>query len=234
MSEPQTIRLAKRMAELGLCSRSEADKFIERGLVRVDGVVVQVLGSRVLPDQQIELQRPTAPLADNQVTLLAHKIAGAPVSSAALIRAQTQAPDDRSNLALLPRHSRQLTLSGALDVASSGLVVLTQDPRLARKLAECEMEVLVQVEAAPEVAQLLKRLLGVRQLGLLAKTSKVTRQSDRQLRLLLSQAELERIAALCAALEVSAQSVRCIRIGRMALGNLAPGQWRYLMPYERF
>jgi 23S rRNA pseudouridine2604 synthase len=224
--DEQSVRLAKRMAELGLCSRREADDCIERGWVRVDGEVVQQLGSRVCAEQKIELLRPSLPPEDAQVTLLLYKPPSYPGPAETLIRAETRAAGDRSGVTLLARHCRQLIQAGALDPRVYGLLALTQDGRLARKLLECELEFLVQLDHAPDVATL----------KLLAReiSGKVTRQSDRQLRFVLRQAQAEQIWTLCQAAATPVLSVRCIRIGRIALGDLQAGQWRFLMAYEHF
>jgi 23S rRNA pseudouridine2604 synthase len=233
MSE-QSVRLSKRMVELGLCSRREADEFIEQGLVRVDGEVIRVLGSRVEPEQKIELARPASPLTDARITLLLNRPSGIADAVPALIAAETLSPLDQSGIAFIARHRRNLTGFGAQDPASSGLQVLTQDKFLAQKLAECEQEYLVQVEAAPD-AETLKQRFNEQSLKALAMApGKVTRQGDRQLRFVLHSPLPGQIQRMCEHAGIQADSVRCIRIGRIALGKIAPGQWRYLLPMERF
>jgi len=222
MDQPGSVRLAKRMVELGLCSRREADEYIEQGLVKVDGEIVRVLGSRVRPEQQIELVRSAAPLSEAPVTLLYHRAAGDAAAWRTRINADTRWQDDRSELVFLPRHLRDLHAYGAADDCG-GLVALTQDRRLLKKLASCEMEFLITVDAAPPRDALPS-----------LKDGKLSRQGDRQLRLVMPQPAPGRIAALCAELGCPARAVRCIRIGRLALGQLPAGQWRYLQGWEHF
>src|SRR5437764_13460452 len=74
MTEP--LRLSKRMSELGLCSRREADEWIARGWVRVDGVVVSELGSKVLPHQKITVERQASAQQARRVTILINKPVG--------------------------------------------------------------------------------------------------------------------------------------------------------------
>lgn len=233
MSE-QGVRLAKRMVELGLCSRREADEYIEQGAVRVDGAVVCILGSRVTPQQKIELTRPALPLSDERVTMLLYKPANETTPLQKLIRPETRFADDYSDTVFSPRHCRQLALFGTLDPSMSGMVVLTQDGRLANKLAECEMEYLIAVEAAPPADALQHRSQNMTLHGRALAPFKVSRQSDHQLRFVLHAPQPEQIQQMCVQLGVSALSVRCIRIGRIALGKLGLGQWRYLLPTERF
>ena len=233
MSE-ESVRLAKRMTELGLCSRREADEFIEQGMVKVDGEVVRVLGSRVLPQQNIELTRPETTQANAHVTLLVYKPSDCAEPATTLIRPQTRSQNDRSGINFLPRHCRQLTHVGAVDPRTSGLLVMTQDGRLAHKLLECEMEFLLQVDAAPEGPALNQLSNSLNQNAAARQKGKVTRQSDRQLRFVVHQAQADRIWSVCEQAGIKAGALRCIRIGRIALGDLQSGQWRYLLTYERF
>ncbi|WP_028535879.1 S4 domain-containing protein [Paludibacterium yongneupense] len=233
MSEPG-VRLSKRMTELGLCSRREADDFIERGLVRVDGAVVRVLGSRVLPEQKIELIRQATLPSESRVTLLLYKPEQTAQALPKFIRAETRSPDDNSGIEFLPRHAGKLSLAGALDHAASGLVAMTQDGRLAEKIAERELEYLVQVDSAPPADELQKRLQAVRLDGAVVPPFKVTRQSDRQLRFVLHRPLPRQIWLLCEQAGIAIGSVRCIRIGSISTGSLQPGQWRYLQAFEQF
>jgi 23S rRNA pseudouridine2604 synthase len=233
MSE-QEVRLSKRMVELELCSRREADEYIEQGLVRVDGVVVRILGSRVLPTQLIELTRQTMALSDMSVTLLVHQPAQLSQTLSTLIKEETRCPDSHSGIVFSPRHRRQLTHCNQLDHGVSGLTVLTQDGRMAHKLAECEMEFLIAVDAAPATEALKQASKRLSMAGEPLAPFKISRQSDRQLRFVLHAPRPHQIEQMCQQLGVTVKSVHCIRIGRIALGKLPAGQWRYLLPTERF
>lgn len=228
MSEDNSVRLAKRMVELGLCSRREADEYIEQGLVRVDGEIVRVLGSRVQPEQRIELERPARPLDTAPATLLLHRVVEAGNDWQALVQAEHRSSSDHSERVFLPRHLRRQTAYGATGAACSGLVILSQDWHLQSKLAACEEEYLVAVEQAPAVEQ-----LNAAASSAAATSCKITRQSDHQLRFVLQRPAADAIAALCTQLGCPARSIRCIRIGRLALGNLEPGGWRYLQGTDR-
>ncbi len=231
MSE-QGIRLSKRMAELGLCSRREADELIEQGQVRVDGQIITQLGSRVLPDQSIEVIARPGKQSEARVTLLQHKTAGTRPHDSLTEANHSQA--DNSDIPFVPRHLSRLHSFGALDDDASGLVIHTQDSRMAQKLQECEMEFLVNVTAAPDLAVLKQRVQSWQAEGRLKREDKVTRQSDRQLRFVLHAPAPQLIATLCQQAGLQIAGYRCNRIGRMALGDLPAGQWRYLTVLERF
>jgi 23S rRNA pseudouridine2604 synthase len=240
MTEP--IRLAKRVAELRGCSRREAEQFIVGGWVRVDGIVVEEPQFRVT-DQRIEID-PRADLAQAEpVTLLLHKppgyhtIEGEPPASQLLTPANLWA-EDLSGLRPLKMHFAQLTLCVPLETDASGLVVFTQDWRVARKLTEdaatLEHEVIVEV-AGELAANGLKRLnRGIPYRGKTPPAIKVSWQNETRLRVALKGAQPGQIAHLCEAVGLQVLSMKRIRLGRVPLGKLPPGQWRYLHEDERF
>ncbi|UGA39421.1 hypothetical protein JOS77_07950 [Chromobacterium haemolyticum] len=165
------------MVELGLCTRREADACIEQGLVKVDGQTVTALGSRVEPQQRVELMgRPDAQ-REAAVTLLLHKPAGA--EPLALLGPDSQLPGDISGLSWLPRHRQHLQGFGAIVDHAHGLVALTQDRKLAQRLADCQLEFLINVDAAPAAGDLQQRQKGLRPGGKPLRDLKVSRQSDR-------------------------------------------------------
>ncbi len=156
------IRLSKRMAELGLCSRREADEWIERGLVRV-GADVAVLGLRVafdLPPDQIHIARSATGEQRNRLTIILHKPVGYVSGQAeegytpaiTLITPNNRWRDDDSRVTVTRDAFRGLAPAGRLDIDSTGMLVLTQDGRVARQLigedSEVEKEYLVRVSLA--------------------------------------------------------------------------------------
>jgi 23S rRNA pseudouridine2604 synthase len=227
MNEP--IRLSRRVASLKGCSRSEAEQLIEGGWVRVDGRIVEEPQLRV-QDEAIEIDPDARPTPLQPVTLLAHKLPGAPTSASPEQRAE----DDGSGLRLLKRHFHRLAVPMPLPDAASGLVVLTQDGRVLRRLTEdaalVEEEWIAQVAGvvAPEVVQRLGR-------DLHGKAS-VNSQSDTEARLRIAVKGVPpgRLPALCAAAGLELLGLKRLRLGRVPLGQLAPGRWRYLLPHERF
>lgn len=240
MTEP--VRLAKRVAELRGCSRREAEQFIAGGWVRVDGIVVEEPQFRVT-DQRIEID-PRADLSQAEpVTLLLHKppgyhtIDGEPPASQLLTPATLWA-EDLSGLRPLKMHFAQLTLCVPLETDASGLVVFTQDWRVARKLTEdaatLEHEVIVEVagELAPNGLKRLNR--GIPYHGKTPPAIKVSWQNETRLRVALKGALPGQIAHLCEAVGLQVLSMKRIRLGRVPLGKLPAGQWRYLRGDERF
>ena len=231
----EAVRLAKRLAEMLPCSRSEAEQYIEGGWVSVDGVVVEEPQFRVL-HQTIELSKDASLLAPTAVTLLLHKPAGFDAD----LKQATHSPDDRSGVALLKKHfSSELVTQLALP--ASGLVVFTDDWRVARKLVEdagvLEHEVVVEVEGniKPGGLERLNRAdHGFTFNGKLLGPAKVSWQSEARLRFALKGEQPGQIAYFCESVGLRIAGMKRLRIGRVALSGLPAGQWRYLLPTERF
>lgn len=253
----EPLRLSKRMAQLGLASRREADEWIARGWVLVDGVVVSELGSKVLPQQRIEIKRAAQRERAERVTVLLHKPVGYVSGQAedghtpavALVTAHTHWRDDPSARRFDPRHLRHLAPAGRLDIDSTGLLVLTQDGVVARRLVgddgDIEKEYLVRVvwpgheDARPlprhfPAAELARLNHGLSLDGQLLRPANVSWQNDDQLRFVLREGRKRQIRRMCELVGLKVVGLKRVRIGRVMLGALPPGQWRYLGAHESF
>lgn len=236
----ESVRLAKRIAELVQCSRSEAVQYIEGGWVSVDGHVVEEPGFRV-HHQKVELS-PEARLGEVEpVTILLHKPAGydavanPPVQ---LVTPENIASDDRSGIRFLKRHLTGLTLTDPLEANASGLLVMTQDWRVARKLiddaATIEHEYVVEVAGEPVSDGLALLNQDLTWNGKPLPPVKVSWQNETRLRFALKNPPRGLIAHICEKLGLQVVSMKRIRIGRVPMSGLQRGQWRYLLGYERF
>jgi 23S rRNA pseudouridine2604 synthase len=234
------------MGELGLCSRREAEEWIVNGWVRVDGRVVGVLGARVPRDARIEVDAAARAHQAQRVTIVLHKPIGYVSAQAedghppaiALIRPENRWPDDPSPLRFTPGHLRGLAPAGRLDIDSTGLLVFTQDGRIARRLigddTAVEKEYLVRVEGAlsPEGMRLLHH--GLELDGVRLRPAKVSWQNEHQLRFVLREGRKRQIRRMCEAVGLKVVGLKRVRSGGVPLGRLALGQWRYLRPDESF
>ena len=247
------VRLAKRLAEMLACSRREAEQYIEGGFVTVDGVVVEEPQFRVA-GQEIVLVPDASLLAQTSVTILLHKPAGyesrdaahasgdASIPTAAqLLLVATRSPADRSGIRPLKKHFAASELATPLATAASGLVVFTEDWRVLRKLREdarlLEHEVVVEVSGDIKTGGLerLNRIdHGFVYNGALLPSAKVSWQSEARLRFALKGEVPGQIAYLCESVGLTVEAMKRLRVGRVPLSQLPPGQWRYLMPHERF
>ncbi len=253
-SAPATTRLNKRMAELGLCSRREADDWIAQGWVKVNGQVA-LMGLQVGPDARIEVDRKAQGQQASQVTILLNKPVGYVSGQAedghapavTLVQARNHWRGDASRQRFAPGQLKGLAPAGRLDIDSVGLLVLTQDGRVARQLigedSQTEKEYLVRVswgdvaanvQAVFPPAQLARLRHGLSLDGQVLKPARVDWQNPEQLRFVLTEGRKRQIRRMCELVGLKVVGLKRIRIGRVVLGSLPVGQWRYLGPHERF
>lgn len=239
-------RLSKLMAQRGLCSRREADVYIERGWVFVDGERVSTLGTKIDPTQVITLDERAASAQAERVTILLHKPVGYVSAQAEdghppavqLIGADTRDPADRAGPAFNRAHLRNLAPAGRLDIDSTGLLVLTQDGRIAKQLigadSPVEKEYLVRVEGRLSEADLARLNFGLSLDDKPLKRAHVTWQNADQLRFVLREGRKRQIRRMCELVGLKVTGLKRVRIGGVRLGSLPLGAWRYLRADERF
>ena len=256
-SDPSHVRLAKRVAEQLACSRSTAEQYIEGGWVSVDGQLVEQPGARVAPQQTVSISPEASLLGLAPVTLLLHKPPGfeaglgLPAGGGAhgsrsqgaraalsLLNTQTHMAEDAAPTRVLLRHFKGLECFTPLPTPASGLVVFTQDHRIARKLQE-DIESLEQeciVEVAGQIADngLKKLCHGLSFNGRPLPPIKVSWQNETKLRFALQGIRPGQIPAMCEAVGLRVMAIKRIRIGRVPLSKVPEGQWRYLQPWEKF
>jgi 23S rRNA pseudouridine2604 synthase len=232
------VRLAKRLIELTHCSRREAELYIAGGWVTVDGQVVEE-PQFMVAEQKVEL-RPDASLTPvDPATMLFHQpLATETNAPLQPIRASTRASDDPSGIKLLKLHFVRLTPCISLEPNASGLMVYTQDWRISRKLlddaATVEQEYIVEV-TGELIPHGLKRLNhGLTFNGKALPPIKVSWQNETRLRFALKGVQPGQIKHMCESVGLTVVAMKRIRIGRVAMSKLQLGQWRYLMPEERF
>ena len=240
MSDPH--RLAKRVADLAGCSRSDAEQYIRNGWVRVDGRVVEdpahpVSGEVVTldPDARLEAVEPA--------TVLLHKPVGYDTISgrkaaAGLVKPETRWPEDPSGVRMLERHFNRLTPLVPLDAEASGLMVLTQDGRVWRRLTEdgdqIEQEYVVEVRGEMGPYGLRKLGHGLHYNGRALPPCKVSWQNEVRLRFALKGVEGGQLRDMCRQVGLDVVSIRRLRIGKVSLAKMPVGMWRYLPAGERF
>jgi 23S rRNA pseudouridine2604 synthase len=242
----EKVRLSKRMSELGLCSRREADSYIERGWVRVDGEVVSELGFKVLSDQRITLERAAQAQQQARVTILLNKPVGFVSGQAedgykpavTLVGSTTRFAGDAAPQRFHPAQLRGLAPAGRLDIDSVGLLVLTQDGRVAKQLigddSQVEKEYLVRVQGKLDERGLALLNHGLSLDGVKLRPAKVSWLNEDQLRFILREGRKRQIRRMCELVGLRVTGLKRVRIGKVKLGDLPEGQWRYLREDERF
>lgn len=247
-------RLSKLMAERGLCSRREADDWIVNGWVKVNGAIIDTLGTRVATDVEIVISGYAYEQQAEQVTILLHKPVGYVSGQAedgyqpaiVLVHPDNEWLDDPNlnapNLTQPKEFQRGflrgLAPAGRLDIDSTGLLVLTQDGRVARHLigedSTVEKEYLVRVEGILSDADLKRLNYGLSLDGEKLKPAKVSWQNEDQLRFVLREGKKRQIRRMCEMVGLHVVGLKRIRIGSINLGKLPMGQWRYLRANEKF
>jgi 23S rRNA pseudouridine2604 synthase len=246
-TSPEGERLSKRMAALGIASRREADEWIEAGWVRVNGKLA-VLGLRVQPDVRIEIDPRARREQLQRMTVLLHKPVGYVSGQAedgyepavVLVTREQRWSEDHING---PTNAlRGLAPAGRLDIDSTGLLVLTQDGRVARNLigedSNIEKEYLVRVRRT-QAGPLPPAQLALLQHGLVLddkplKPAKVSWANEDQLRFVLREGRKRQIRRMCEQVGLDVTGLKRVRIGSVVLGKLPLGQWRYLRADESF
>ncbi len=242
-------RLSKRIMQLRDCSRREAEQYIEAGFVRVDGVVVQEPQFRVTT-QNVAVDAHASLLNLLSVTLILNKPVGwtdglGPTGRKnvrTLLTAEQRSKHDHSGVRFLKSHLLKLDASVPLEYEASGLVVFTQDFRVQRKLMEdmafIEQELIVDVrgEVSPDALRPIERAMRDERLRLPEfKISVGSANPERsKLRLAVKGSHLGLAVYLCELAGLKILALRRIRLGRVSLGDLDEGAWRYLAEGERF
>ena len=247
----EQVRVSKILSELGLCSRREADKYIEQGLVLLDGEVVDQLGTKAFRNQKVELLKKASKNQSLKATVILNKPVGyishlddqkefKPASSLII-------PDNYHNLNNQESTSKRnpifnrdgLAPAGRLDIDSSGLLVLTQDGRVAKQIigeggADIEKEYLVRVEGtiADEDLKLLNYGLMLDEYKL--KPAKVNWQNKDQLNFVLIEGRNRQIRKMCELVGLKVNGLKRVRIGNVRLRDLPEGKWRFLSKEESF
>ncbi len=243
--EQNNMRLSKRMAQLGLCSRREADSYIEQGWVKVNGVVA-ILGQKVTEQDRIDLSKEAHQKQSERVTIILHKPIGYVSGQAekgyqpavSLITPENHWDEDPTGIRYSPEHQIGLAPAGRLDIESTGLLVLTQDGRIAKQLigenSPTTKEYLVRVRGnlSEEGLKLLNH--GIILDGEALLEAQVSWQNEDQLRFVLKQGKKRQIRRMCETVGLRVVGLKRIRMGRVKLGRLPQGKWRYLGVNERF
>ena len=239
--EVKPERVSKLLAQRGFCSRREADEYIRRGWVLVDGKPVTELGTKALPSQDVRLSPAASKTQDSTVTILLNKpvgwVSGQPEDgyrpAIELVRPENRDPGD-TGAPFDKRWLNGLVPAGRLDVDSRGLLILTSDGRIARRLvgenSDLEKEYLVRVERMPDPAAMDRLRHGLELDGRPLKPARVDKINEDQLRFGLTEGRKRQIRRMCELVGIRISGLKRVRIGRVVLGSLPEGKWRLLPP----
>ena len=241
------MRLSKYLSQKGICSRREAELFIQNGWLQVDGKVVCELGTQVDDDCQVVVDQQAQEYQKQMLTILLNKPIGYVSSqpeknykpAVSLIKRQTQyqsqeLPDTRT----INWPINGLAPAGRLDIDSSGLLVFTQDGRIARKLiasdSQIEKEYLVRVDKPMRAGQIKRLSHGLKLDDIILQKAIVEPLDKKYFRMILTEGRKRQIRRMCAMVGLEVVGLKRVRIGNVRLGPLRSGKWRLLGTDENF
>ncbi|BBL34682.1 23S rRNA pseudouridine(2604) synthase [Nitrosomonas stercoris] len=234
------------MSAQGMCSRREADHYIAQGWVYVDGEQVCELGTKIFPWQQITLAQTAQAKQNQRVTILLNKpvgyVSGQPEPgyqpAVSLIQPASHFERDRARQKFNRSHLKQLAPAGRLDIDSQGLLVLTQDGRIAKQLigehSSIKKEYLVRISGHLTQKELALLNHGLELDGQPLKPAQVSRLNNDQLRFILQEGKKRQIRRMCELVGLRVTGLKRVSIGRVKLADLPEGKWRYLAKNESF
>jgi 23S rRNA pseudouridine2604 synthase len=220
------VRLNKYISETGVCSRREADKWIEAGRVTCNGQVA-ALGTRVVDGDEIRIDGEPIGAKKRQIYIALNKPIGVTCTTEAHIE---------DNIIDLVGYSERIFPIGRLDKDSEGLILLTNDGDIVNEILRAEnnheKEYIVTVDRAITDLSLKMMAGGVKIMGELTKPCRVSRIDRESFRMILTQGLNRQIRRMCSALGYKAQRLQRVRIMNIHLGTLSSGQWRHLTDPE--
>ena len=240
-------RLSKLMSQRGLCSRREADRFIEKGLVRVNGETVNTLGIKYPEDVKIELSSLAQQEQNSRLTIMINKPVGYVsgqaeddyIPAVRLVRNENRSEIDRSSIQVNDytlAKAHDLAPAGRLDIDSQGLLIVTQDGRIAKLLIgennNIEKEYLVRVDGGITAEKIERLQFGIKLDGKALKRAKVKQINPEQLQIILREGKKRQIRRMCDEVDLHVTGLKRVRIGEVRLGKLAEGEWRIVLPEE--
>ena len=247
MISESDMRLSKYLSQNGICSRREAEKFIRRGWLQVDGEVVHKLGTTISNSSKITLHPELQKFQKNLITILMNKpvgyVSGQPEKgykpALSLITKSRQHIDpELSENTRVKWPIKNLAPAGRLDIDSSGLLVFTQDGRIAQQLiapdSNVEKEYLVRVDKSVTDKQIQSLTHGLMIDDVKLKHANVELLDVDYMRIILTEGRKRQIRRMCALVGLDVKGLKRVRIGQVRLGSLKPGMWRQLTRQEKF
>ncbi len=237
MSE-EKVRLSKLMAEKGICSRREADDYISRGLVLVNGEKIDQLGTKVSRDVKITLESQALKQQKRLATIILNKPVGyvsaqpEPQYTPAIRLITLENQFGESKQKLTSESMKGLAVAGRLDIDSQGVLLFTQDGRIAKKVigedSRIDKEYIVRVEGKLPQDKLKLLRHGLYLDGKALKPAQVDWINEDQLRFILNEGKKRQIRRMCEAVGLRVTGLKRVRIGNIRLGKLPEGQWRFI------
>lgn len=222
-----TIRINKFFTEHGICSRREADRLIESGVVTINGRVAK-LGDQVSSDDVIARKGRVIPWSRAHLYIKYHKPVGVTTTSESHVA---------RNIIAEIGHPERIFPIGRLDKDSSGLILLTNDGNIVNEILRAEFgherEYLVQVDRPFDESFLDRMACGVLILGSVTRPCRMMRVGREQFRITLIEGRNRQIRRMCHALGYRVIQLHRTRIMHITVKGLRVGEWKALTSEER-
>lgn len=217
-----TIRLNKYISESGFCSRREADKLIESGLVTIDGKKAE-MGTKVSKGQVVKVNGKLISKEEDLVYIALNKPVGITCTTEHKVK---------GNIVDFVKHKKRIFPIGRLDKDSQGLIFMTNDGDIVNKILRAgnnhEKEYIVTVNKTINEEFVRRMSSGIKILGQVTKKCYVKKEGNNTFRIILTQGLNRQIRRMCEALGYEVIKLKRIRIMNVDLGDLKIGQWRDL------
>ena len=217
-----TVRLNKYISESGFCSRIEADKLIESGVVTIDGIKA-TMGTKVSKGQIVKVNGKLISKEEDLVYIVLNKPVGITCTTEHKVK---------GNIVDFVNHKKRIFPIGRLDKDSQGLILMTNDGDIVNKILRAgnnhEKEYIVTVNK-PINEEFVRRMSnGIKILGQVTKKCYVKKEGNNTFRIILTQGLNRQIRRMCEALGYEVVKLKRIRIMNINLGELRMGEWRDL------
>ncbi len=234
------VRISKFLANKGICSRRKAEEFISKGLVAVDGKIITEQGVKINPEtQKVEILAKAEKILQKQFTIILNKPVGyvsnlplkGEVESKRLITkknffGKTKLPNE------VLKNVKSYSVAGRLDKDSRGLLVLTQDGTVAKKIigenSNIEKEYFVKVSGEITEEKIRKMSNGMRLKDVQLKPCRITKVGNQSLKFILREGKNRQIRRMCQKVFLKVVDLKRVRVGELKLENLPEGKWKVL------
>ena len=242
------IRLSKYLSQQGICSRREAEQFIRKGWIKVDGEIVQRLGTTISESNQVTVDPAVAEFQSNLLTILLHKPIGYVSSQpekgykpamSLITKSRRYSNSEKVNGPDIKKWPiKNLAPAGRLDIDSSGLLVFTQDGRIAQQLISpdslVEKEYLVRVNGTVTDKQIERLTHGIELDNVKLQRASVELLDNNYMKIILTEGRKRQIRRMCEFVGLRVEGLKRVRIGNVKLESLPSGRWRLLTSDESF
>ena len=242
------VRLSKYLSQQGICSRREAEQFIRKGWIKVDGEIVQRLGTTISETNQVTIDPAVAEFQSNLLTILLHKPIGYVSSQpekgykpamSLITKSRRYSNTEKVNCPDIKKWPiKNLAPAGRLDIDSSGLLVFTQDGRIAQQLISpdslVEKEYLVRVNGTVTDKQIERLTHGIELDNVKLQRASVELLDNNYMKIILTEGRKRQIRRMCEFVGLRVEGLKRVRIGNVKLESLPSGRWRLLKSDESF